>query len=1021
MIDRRSFIKYASMIAAASRLDVASALSLVHPHVDMELADVAGLGTATGHRIENQNIIIEIGTSRLQCRALSAGLVRVDYDFQGRSDPHTPVLDPGAKWPSASVAKIVEDSDSIELRTPRLRLEIATDPCRLKLFNSDGHPLISEPRQGGMFIDPENPCVGGLRFSHADAVPFYGIKAYPSIGPESHDTSLLRGAVEGWPQVYHCDASWGGAGGAPFLWTTQGYGLLIDSDGGFFTMGKDRLLFSYGLPGGPVPTRVLHSSGHKSTPTSGYAWRAKLAADCIYPRPNSLTFFLMVGTPEEIFASLVGVSGRAVMFPRWASGFTNSQWGIDQHELINIVDGYRAREIPIDNFAIDFDWKAWGENNFGEFRWNEKKFAAALLPPDDSDNLKNLMARRQIKITGIMKPRIIRCTIPGRLLPMTDQARSAQRAGVWYPGETRMVDYVYQQYAVLINFNLAAGRRWYWRQTWRHHAMETGLSGFWNDEADGFNNFFFMHMQQSLYQGQRELYDQRVWSINRNFYLGSQRYAYGTWSGDIPPGFASMAHQALRMQSVIGLGQAQWSMDAGNWGPPTPEQYVRWLQFGALIPLFRVHAPHKGTRLQPWLFGFRAQEMAVGAIRFRYQLAPYVYALQRHLYDTGIGVVRSMAMAFPDEPECRDLPHQWMFGPSFLAAPILKAMGRKHGESTVREIYLPRGNWIDFFRGGEVAGGRKITYHLNADSWNDLPLFVRSGSIVPMAEPVPSLGYSPLVSVRIEVFPDSRNCSTVIYDDDGSTYAYERGESCLQRIDCTDGSDGIKLRIVGCTGPYRSTIQQYLIRVHGKAAGAVTVNGGLVRSSSTEQELSEGYRLRGWTISRSVHGPCTVIKVPAMAREDLLVHLTGQSASLPIDETFYADKFILWGDSAEGRTVFSNRHPGYRGQGFIEGFRKPGASATFYVQRHRTGNYLLTVRMAELDAHRSGEQLGVYINGLRAGGIVPRGGTEPGHWHLIAVRVRLEAGNNAVTFRCEKETPGYVAVNCVSINWNPLL
>ncbi|MGC9261580.1 MAG: TIM-barrel domain-containing protein, partial [Phycisphaerae bacterium] len=627
-VDRRKFIG-CSAIAAVLMMESGLRASSAPPGEAgrNQMLEPAGLGNVVGYRVEGNAVTLSIGESQLTYRVLSAGLIRVDYNLQGKVDPPTPVLDSSAHWPAMVGASITHDDKIISIETTGFYLKISQAPCRMSLSDSRGKLLLEEPVGGGIYIDPADTRLGGLRFLHTPGRHFYGIKAYPSMGPESHDTSLLRCGRGDYPEVYQCDASWGGGGGAPFLWTTDGYGVLVDSDGGFFAVGENNLGFSYGYPGHPVKTTV--NSKSKSTPTAGYAWRSRTVAPCLYPRPNSLTYFLIIGTPTDIFSSLAELTGRATMFPRWATGFTNSQWGINQYELIDIVDGYRARNIPIDNFAIDFDWKSWGENNFGEFRWNEKKFPAALLPPTHFDNFKNIMDRRQIRLTGIMKPRIIRCTSPGKLVPMTTQALSALKAGVWYPGQTQMVDYVHQQYAVLINFNLPDGRRWYWQQTRRHGAMDGGLSGFWNDEADGFNNFFFMHMQQSLYEGERSRSDLRVWSINRNFYLGSQRYAYGTWSGDIAPGFKSMAHQALRMLSMISLGQARWSMDAGNWGPPTPEAYTRWLQFAAFVPIFRVHAPHENSRLQPWLYGFRAQEIAVHAIRLRYSLSPYIYALDR--------------------------------------------------------------------------------------------------------------------------------------------------------------------------------------------------------------------------------------------------------------------------------------------------------------------------------------------------------------------------------------------------------
>lgn len=1015
-LSRRKFIG-GSIAATALAMDATLRALPTASGVTGHALDIepAGLGNVTGCRIDGNVMVLSIGKSQLTYRVLSPHLIRIDYNHDGKVDPPTPVLDPAAEWPSMVGTAIRNDGKTITIETAGFCIKISQTPCRMTVYDAKGKSLLEERIDCGIYIDPANPRLGGLRFSHAAGQHFYGIKAYPSVGPESHDTSLLRCGKGNHSHMYQCDAGWGGGGGAPFVWTTDGYGMLIDSDGGFFAMSETDLNFSYGHPG--IPMRAEVNANSKITPTAGYAWRSKTVAPCLYPRPNSVTCFLMTGTPEDIFRTLAEVTGRAKMFPRWAIGFTNSQWGINQHELIHIVDGYRAREIPLDNFAIDFDWKAWGESNFGEFRWNEKKFPAALLPPTHFDNLKNIMDRRQIKLTGIMKPRIIRCVAPGKLSPMTTQALSALRAGVWYPGQTKMVDYVHQQYAVLINFNLPAGRRWFWEQTRRHGAMDGGLTGFWNDEADGFNNFFFMHMQQSLYDGERSLSDARVWSINRNFYLGSQRYGYGTWSGDIAPGFKSMAHQALRMLSMISLGQAKWSMDAGNWGPPTPEAYARWLQFAALVPIFRVHAPHKGSRLQPWLYGFAAQEIATHAIRLRYSFAPYIYALERALYDCGVGIVRPMMMAFPDDPQCVDLVDQWMFGPALLAAPVLAPTGLKKGETSTRSVYLPKGRWIDFFRGHQYSGNQRIRYRLNTDVWTDVPLFVRAGAIIPTMAPVTSLGSNPPELVYLDMFPGDTEADATVYDDDGDSYACERGIFSRQMVTMRNVADRCEIHIGAITGTYDSTIQHFVVRLHSRAGAAVTLNGEALKFEKDPAAMAWLDRDSGWSLSRSVFGATTLVRVPARLKtpQHLVVHLGGRGTDLPAEEIFQTGNLTLWGTSSAGRARVATSYPGYRGNGFIAGLDTPGAAITCYAQRRTAGNYRIRILAARADGVAVTSTLGVYINGLRQGSLSLPGGKTSAQWVNASRTVRLAAGNNIVTFLHDQDSSGNMYIDRVAM------
>ena len=97
-------------------------------------------------------------------------------------------------------------------------------------------------------------------------------------------------------------------------------------------------------------------------------------------------------------------------------------------------------------------------------------------------------------------------------------------------------------------------------------------------------------MGRMLYEGQRSISNERVWSINRNYYLGAGRYGYAEWSGDMTTGFQSMAYQRRRMVTSLNLGESQWSMDIGRiYRSSHAENYARWMEFGAFVPIFRLH------------------------------------------------------------------------------------------------------------------------------------------------------------------------------------------------------------------------------------------------------------------------------------------------------------------------------------------------------------------------------------------------------------------------------------------------
>ena len=664
----------------------------------------------------------------------------------------------------------------------------------------DGHELLS--------VDLAALGRGEVQARHAAADPLYGIHGYGAF--ERADGGLQRNGK----QV--AKAGEQGNAGAPFVWSTAGYGLLADTEGA-----------SFELDGGSLRVR-----GRK-----GQAIR---------------NVYVFLGEPKAIFAALARVSGRTPLFPKWAMGFTNSQWGIDQRELLQLVDTYRARHIPIDNFTLDFDWKAWGADNYGEFRWNPDKF-----PSGSDGSLKRALDAKGMHLTGIMKP---------RLHVDTAEGRHATEHGLWSARSKPAPDYFSHQTVRDLDFDQPAARAWFFNDTLKH-SFDTGMAGWWNDEADTLDSDTqFLNMQRALYDGQRGYSNRRVWSINRNFYLGSQRYAYGLWSGDIATGFASMKAQRQRMLSAINAGAMQWGMDGGGFqksskqadpvtGGLTPENYARWIQFGAFTPIFRVHG-ELGIKRQPWVYGPVAEKAAAAAIRLRYALLPYIYSYEYQRRATGVGLVRPLLFDWPDDARVREDVDAWMFGDYLLVSPVVEP-----GQAS-KDIYLPAGRWIDYASGHAYQGGQTIHYALDAKTWSDIPLFVREGAIVPTQAPEDYVGQHPLRELDVDVFPVEHRTSFPYYDDDGATYAYEHGDYFLQTLGAQRRGQSVSIDTATPEGRFRPALAWYLVKVHGIAAGVVSEDGEPLSEMADETSL-RAHDGAGWAHGSDRYGPVTWVRVPA--------------------------------------------------------------------------------------------------------------------------------------------------------------
>jgi alpha-glucosidase (family GH31 glycosyl hydrolase) len=327
----------------------------------------------------------------------------------------------------------------------------------------------------------------------------------------------------------------------------------------------------------------------------------------------------------------------------------------------------------------------------------------------------------------------------------------------------------------------------------------------------------------------------RVWSLSRNFYLGAGRFAFGTWSGDINTGFRVMADQRARMLTMIDLAQPHWSMDTGGFnGHPTPENYARWMEFAAVVPIMRVHNT-LGEHRQPWVFGLVAEAAAKKAIELRYALLPSIYSWEHEATRTGAGVVRPLFWEFPDDPASANTADAWMLGDELLVSPVVDQGQAK------KSVYLPPGEWFDYWSDTKAEGGRAIEVTTDAANWSDLPMFVRAGSILTSQPVMQFSGEKPITELTLDIWPDThRPARFEVYDDDGETYAYEKGAFFSQIVTATQANGGITISLARPTGTYRSSITAYRVRLHGTTAATAAWNGRAttVRSIGAVKETS---------------------------------------------------------------------------------------------------------------------------------------------------------------------------------------
>lgn len=940
------------------------------------------LGNITDVKRNGDTLEIMVGADKLIVQVCKPELLKVDYRPGGAApSPNTEVIG-NTTW-GAVGASIDISSDPIVITTSRMVAKIQRTPCRLSIYDSSNRFLLKD---GGDYDK-------GVNFTHNEGENFYGIGKY-NAWTEEKDTStgMICNKKNDTIDLVVKAGSQGHCGG-PMVFTTN-YGLLIDS-----------------------ASASEPALGSESASDNGVFTITDTKLNFSNVSKRNVEYYIAVGTPREVLPALAAVTGKPPMFPKYVMGFINSQWGFThdkkgdaQKEFVDIIDKYRAKNIPIDCFIFDVDGKGWEEDNYGPWRWNDYNF-----PDGKTGDLKTLMDSKGIKMGGIMKPRII-TELNGK---RTVQAKDCDNNNWWYPNEAEYQDYLSKKMARDVDFSKADVRKWYFGHA--KEAIDKGPEPVWNDEADYadiakdkkkfFNNFQFFNMQKALYEGQHTAYpSKRVWSLNRNFYLGAQRYAYGVWSGDVGlsgdvgKDFKTMALQRLRMFEAVNVGAVKWTMDCGfGDNDLAPQNYTRWIQFGAFVPIFRVHAGENKKR-QAWYFGSTGEEVAKQAIQLRYRLLPYIYAYERQAYETGLGIVRPLFYDYPTDETVNNYIDAWMFGDSLLVAPVVDFA--QHSKS----IYLPAGKWIDYFRGDQYDGNRTIHYPTNADTWTDIPLFVKKGAIIPSQGVQDFVGQRPVKTVNVDVFPSPARTHFTYYDDQGDNNDYDNKNNIYfkQIMAAQDnGAGGMSFDIEAASGTYKPALQFYLAAIHGNAGNDVKINGATVKHY-TDLSILKTAPGEGWFSDRDLYGAVTYVKIAAQSPNAKKVVVSGN-----INAPSTTMKYEAEDASLTGGTAINTNHAGYSGAGFAAGFTKIGAMATFSVNVKTGGVY--NVRLRYANATGSARTLSIFINGEK---MLKTGLPSQTGWDVWANKLEqlpLVAGNNVIAYQYDNDASGNVNLDYIAV------
>ena len=538
-------------------------------------------------------------------------------------------------------------------------------------------------------------------------------------------------------------------------------------------------------------------------------------------------YFMYGGSADGVIAQMRFLSGDVPMFPLWTYGFWQSKERYKTAaETESIVDKYRELQVPLD--GIIQDWQYWGSN----YLWNAMDFLS-----EDFANGKQLIknvhqkhAHFMISIWasfGPMTQQFRELDAKGLLLPIETWPQSGI-SHVWppimeYPSGVKVYD----------AFSPEA-RAIYWK--YLKKLYDYGTDAWWMDSTDpdffnpkesdyqhpvtggtwrSLRNAFPLETVRGIYQAQRkDDRGKRIFIMTRSSFAGQQHYGSNMWSGDVASSWEMLRNQIPAGLSFTLTGNPNFNTDIGGFfcgsyntkgsgsapkNPQFQELYVRWMQYGLFCPVFRSHGADAPREI--WQFGepgTPVYQSIKNLIDFRYRLIPYLYSTASQVTNNNFSYMRPLFSDFAADKKVWDMTDEFMFGRSILACPIVEAQytqekivkedamtgwDRKEvtGESAAQADwtetktatkYLPKGaNWYDFWTGKLYKGGQNVVLTTRFDQ---VPMFVRAGSIVPLGPVMQYVGEKPWDNLEIRIYPGA-DAEFSLYEDEGDGYNYEQG------------------------------------------------------------------------------------------------------------------------------------------------------------------------------------------------------------------------------------------------------
>ncbi|WP_228852937.1 glycoside hydrolase family 31 protein [Aegicerativicinus sediminis] len=742
---------------------------------------------------KESELTIKTTNSTINIQFCSPTIVRFRTSWTGVFEERDTLMISNYNWTPVKY-NLEESSNEIKLTTLQLDVRINKNPFTFQIFDKNGELLSSEIADSNysMGAYKQNQMVGTQKRLHADE-HFFGFgERMDFLDRRGKKLRLNVGRGIGRPHIIGAynvlEANYSPV---PFFMSTKGYGIFFHN---------------------AYPTNW--DMGHTNSNT--YSFEAE---------GGELDYFLIYGpTFPEILNGYTSITGKSPLLPKFAFGlhvgtYSGGTWGHEEltsgDYVVKLAETFRDLQIPLDVLHLDSTWRIFGENGgkgATSFEWRE----TFTNPEKMFDDLYKL----NLNMVGLhLRPRFDN----GKTLRLLDKAREK---GFVYPEEDNPGEFV--------NFFDQNAVDWWWNNgvmrvaeqgamflktdegsAFGHKANESEKIGPQGEEIKKLHNLFPLVYAKAPYEKFQEYNGIRGMNQTREGYAGIQRYPY-IFAGDWPSEWQYF-EPVIKAGLNIGLsGVGYWTHCMGGFEHVAdPELYIRWTQFGLMSPIAHLFGMEHPNYKEPWNYGEEAQAIFKQYDELRYSLIPYLYSTAYDMYKTGKPIMRALVMDYQNDQNVYDITNQYMLGAYLMVCPVTEK-----GAQT-RVVYLPEGNWINYWTGESLEGKKHYNVLCPLDQ---MPIFIKAGAIIPSQEVVNYVGEKTITTLDLAIYP-STNSKFTVYDDDGKSLNYQNGTFISREITVEMNTSNLSITVDAPKGNFESKIKNYNLQIHlGNKPKSIEIN-----------------------------------------------------------------------------------------------------------------------------------------------------------------------------------------------------